>query len=226
MSGYMDYFIRKSDPNKNEFFNYRPQRIPEELRRKREQPSVETDRPKYVKIREPEAASYVVLDFETTGMNCFANRIIEIGAVKVEDDEVSDTFTTLIDPKQHITSFIRQKVHITNEMVEGQPYIEDVLPDFVEFIGDLPIVAHNASFDMSFLLASAQRAGISIENPAIDTLSLSRRYNKECARHNLEYLTNYFGIELKNAHRAYFDAAATQKLYEIIRKKYLALKEV
>ncbi|MBQ6553774.1 MAG: 3'-5' exonuclease [Firmicutes bacterium] len=227
MDQFLDYLIRKSEKENNEFFNYRQNTdsIPASLRRPRERQAepAEYERPKYTKITEPTASSYVVMDFETTGMNCNINRIIEIGAVKVVDGRINGTFSTLIDTEQYIPGTIVQKVHITNQMVKGKPHIEDVLPDFVDFIGELPLVAHNASFDMSFLLASAQRAGISISNPAIDTVSLSRRYNKECARHNLAYLTQFFGIELKNAHRAYFDAAATQKLYEIIRKKFLSL---
>ena len=224
MDQFLDYLIRKSDRGNNEYFNYRPNKrniAAENIMPRRENETYENrERPKYTKITEPTASSYVVIDFETTGMNCRINRIIEIGAVKVSDGRVVGTFSTLIDPEQYIPGIISRKVHITNQMVKGKPRIEDMLPEFVDFIGDLPLVAHNASFDMGFLLASAERAGISIENPALDTVSLSRRYNKECARHNLAYLTEFFGIELKNAHRAYFDAAATQKLYEIIRKKY------
>ena len=105
-------------------------------------------------------------------------------------------------------------------MVEGKRTIGDILPEFVSFIGDLPLIAHNARFDMSFLLANAKKQHIEIKNPVLDTLWLSRKFNKECAKHNLAYLTEFFNINLKNAHRAYFDALATNELYKIIQQKY------
>ncbi len=217
MDDYLKFLVKKSDIDNNEYFAYRQKEEREMLyRRKPEKRGEES----YNKIEEPTAADYVVLDFETTGLDANLNRIIEIGAVKAKNGVVTDKFTTLIDPEQHIPSYISTKVHITNIMVTGKPKIEEVLPKFMAFTEGLPIVAHNAPFDMSFLLASARRAGIEVNNSVIDTLILSRRYNKECDRHNLGYLTGFFGIELKNAHRAYFDAAATQQLYEIIRKKY------
>ena len=217
----MKYLVKKSDIDNNEFFAYRRHEDMERLcRRRPEKRGSES----YNKIEEPTETDYVVLDFETTGLDANINRIIEIGAVKVINSRPSDKFTTLVDPEQYIPSYISTKIHITNTMVSGKPKIETVLPQFMEFAGDLPIVAHNAPFDMSFLLSNARKLGISVNNSVIDTLTLSRRYNKECAKHNLGYLTEFFGIELKNAHRAYFDAFATGQLYEIIREKYLKTK--
>ena len=221
MDEFLKYLVKKSDIENNEFFNYSRREDMEKLTRRR--PPREKTECAYVKITEPTADTYVVLDFETTGMTAGVNHIIEVGAVKAVNGTVTDTFATLVDPKQYIPSFISTKIHITNKMVEGKPLIDEVLPRFMEFAGDLPIVAHNAPFDMSFLLKDAARLGIEVKNPVIDTLSLSRRYNKECARHSLGYLTQFFCIELKNAHRAGYDAAATQQLYEIIRKKYMEM---
>lgn len=218
MDDFLNYLIKKSDLDNNEYYNYRQPEVRPLLRKKNDEAA---KRPQYKKISLPTEDSYTVLDFETTGMNCRANRIIEIGAVKVIKGEICGTFSSLVDPEQYIPSFIVQKVHISNTMVAGKPKIAEILPEFVEFLGDLPIVAHNAPFDMSFLLANAEELGIVIENPVMDTLSMSRKFNKECARHNLGYLAEFYGLGLKNAHRAYHDAAATQKLYEIIRKKYL-----
>jgi DNA polymerase-3 subunit alpha (Gram-positive type) len=160
-----------------------------------------------------------VFDFETTGLNPSVNAILEIGAVKVINDVVQSKFTTLINPHQYIPAYLSQKIHITNAMVSDKPDICAVLPDFVSFIEDLPLVAHNAKFDMSFLLANCKRQNIQITNSVIDTLYLSRHYLKECKRHSLEYLSNYFNIPLDNAHRAYFDAKAAQQLFEIIKEK-------
>ncbi len=217
MDDFLKYLVKRSDIENNEYFAYRQREEKEKLYRYKPEKNAAA---LYRKTEEPSAGDYVVLDFETTGLDANINRIVEVGAVKVRDGCPTDKFTTLVDPEQFIPSYISTKIHITNTMVYGKPKIEQVLPQLMEFIGELPIVAHNAPFDMSFLLANARRLGIEVNNSVIDTLALSRKYNKECKRHNLGYLTDFFGIELKNAHRAYFDAAATQKLYEIIREKY------
>lgn len=211
MDYFLDYLIKKSDINNNEYFNYRKPHL---------KPVIKRD---YKKITEPAAESYVVFDLETTGMNPELNRITEIGAVKVIDNEITGTFNTLINPQQYISYKITQVTHITNEMVKDKPAIDAVLPKFCDFIGELPLVAHNASFDMGFLICSGARENIAVNNPAIDTLYLSRKYNKECERHSLAYLTDYFDIKFKNAHRAYFDALATCELYKIIQQKYYSL---
>lgn len=83
-------------------------------------------------------------------MNPSVNRIIEVGAVKVIDNNIVDSFSQLINPMQYITARISRVVNITNSMVEDSPTIEYVLPKFLEFIGDFPLVAHNARFDMGF----------------------------------------------------------------------------
>ena len=215
----MKYLVKKSDIDNNEYFSYRQNDDLERLRRYKTKRNA--DEANYTQIDEPKARDYVVLDFETTGLDANLNRIIEIGAVKVKNGSPVDKFTTLVDPEQYIPHYISTKVHITNVMVSGKPKIETALPGFMDFAGELPIVAHNAPFDMSFLLVNAAKLGIEVKNGVIDTLALSRKYNKQCKKHNLGYLTEFFGIELKNAHRAYFDAAATQQLYEIIREKYI-----
>ncbi len=213
MDSFLDYLVRKSDIRKNEYFNYR------------QPPQRPVQKQSYEKITEPTAESYVVFDLETTGMNAEVNRIIEIGAIKVIDNDITGTFNTLINPEQYIPQNIRRLVHITNNMVADKPAIDTVLPMFCDFIGELPLIAHNAPFDMGFLLANCRRENIVINNPVIDTLHLSRKYNRECEKHNLAYLTDYFDINLKNAHRAYFDALATCELYKIIQQKFYALND-
>lgn len=211
MDNFLDYLVKKSDINKNEYFNYRQSRTKTE---KSNSPYV------YEKILEPVVNDYVVFDFETTGMKPGINNILEIGAVKVIKGEISGVFNTLINPEQFIPYYIVNITHITNNMVEGKETIKEVLPKFISFIGDLPLIAHNAQFDMSFLLTNAKRQNITINNPVLDTLYLSRKYNKECEKHNLAYLTKYFNIRLDNAHRAYFDALATNQVYRYIQQKY------
>ena len=207
MDNYLNFFIKKSDISKPTNKSYA-------------KPKTQFT---YSQMPEPTAHSYVVFDLETTGMNPTSDRIIEIGAIKVENDSITGTFNTLINPETFISSFITNIVHITNDMVRNKPTISLVLPKFYDFIGELPIIAHNAKFDTGFIAANYQRANLTLDNPIIDTLYLSRKYNKECEKHNLAYLTDYFDINLKNAHRAYFDALATYELYKIIQQKYYGL---
>ncbi len=211
MDSFLDYLVKKSDISNNEFFNYRPSRD-------KKQKALPVS---YTKLTVPEAKSYVVFDFETTGMKPGINAIIEIGAIKVINGETAGIFNTLIDPEQYIPPYISTITHITNSMIQGKRTIKEVLPDFISFCSDLPLIAHNARFDMSFLISNAKKQGYEIHNPVLDTLYLSRKYNKECEKHNLAYLTSFFNIDLKNAHRAYFDALATNEIYKIIQKKYI-----
>ncbi len=211
MDNFLDFLVKKSDIGKNEYFNYRqPQKTA----------CTRQNKAPYEKITEPVADDYVVFDLETTGMKAGVNGITEIGAVKVIDGEIAGVFNTLVDPEQFIPYYITNITHITNDMVAGKRTIGEVLPEFLEFAGELPLIAHNAPFDMSFIIHNAAKLGIEVKNPVLDTLCLSRKYNKECEKHNLAYLTGFFNIQLKNAHRAYFDALATERIYRIIKKKY------
>ena len=121
--------------------------------------------------------SFVAFDLETTGMKppC---KIIEIGAVKICDDEIVDTYQQLIEPEIMIPWQIVNLTGIDDGMVTGQPVIADVLPRFIDFIGDYPIVAHNASFDMGFMRYYADEYGYEITNEVLDSLSLSRKLLK------------------------------------------------
>ncbi len=209
MDNFLNYLVKKSSIEKNEYFNYR-------------QPKKQIEKdfsPEYNKILDTNLSNYVIFDLETTGLKAGVNKIIEIGAVKVLNNEIVDSVSKLINPEQFISPYIQNITNITNEMVENQETIDRYLPTFIEFISDLPLIAHNASFDMSFLIYECNKIGHKIENDVVDTLHLSRKYNKECKRHNLAYLTEFFNIELKNAHRAYFDALATNEVYKIIKTK-------
>lgn len=209
MDNFLNYLIKKSDIQNNEFFNY-----------KQRERRVDATPISISYSNEPNAQSYVVLDFETTGFNYNSDRIIEIGAVKVLNGKPCDKIDTLVDPEINIPYYIVEKIGISNEMTYNKPTIEELLPRLVEFIGALPVVAHNARFDMSFLIANCKRLLIDFDNQCIDTLKLSKIYNKECKRHNLQYLKEFFGIDYGVAHRAYDDAYSTFMLYEIIKNKY------
>lgn len=160
---------------------------------------------------------YVVLDLETTGLSPESNEIIEIGAILYKNGVKSSEFTTLIRPKSRISGFITNLTGISNEMVSTAPSIEEVLPELMTFLGDKPVLAHNASFDLGFLNAAYHRCfGIPFPNDYLDTMRISRKlYPNE--RHRLQDLTARFGIRRDGAHRSMADCIMTQKAYECMR---------
>ncbi|MBQ7266461.1 MAG: 3'-5' exonuclease [Firmicutes bacterium] len=212
----MDIFLRlKRDikrGSEDEYFKYN--KIKED--KKEEKRKIR----KYTKITAPTKDSYVVFDTETTGLSPQNHKIIEIGAVKVKEGEITDTFSQLINPGTYIPRFISKITGIYTRDVENKKSISEILPLFTDFCEDLPLIAHNAPFDMNFLLQSYEDIGEEHNFSVIDTCALSRKYNKECEKHSLEYLCAYFDIVNENAHRALSDALATRQLYEIIREKY------
>lgn len=160
---------------------------------------------------------YVVLDLETTGLSPESNEIIEIGAILYKQGVKSSEFTTLIRPKSRISGFITNLTGISNEMVSTAPSIEEALPELMTFLGDKPVLAHNASFDLGFLNAAYHRCfGIPFPNDYLDTMRISRKlYPNE--RHRLQDLTARFGIRRDGAHRSMADCIMTQKAYECMR---------
>lgn len=161
---------------------------------------------------------FVCLDFETTGLSGTKDRVTEIGAVKVQDGEVVQRFSTLVNPGRPIPPRVVALTGISNDMVEDYPKIHELLPIFLGFLGNLPLVAHNAKFDCKFLERDLLEMGRSIENPVADTLQLSRLRCPGLPSYKLGYLTDYFSIPLNDAHRAWCDAEATAKLYLELQK--------
>ena len=157
--------------------------------------------------------SFVCLDFETTGLSGRTDRVTEIGAVKVRDGEIVQRFSTLVNPGRPIPPRVVCLTGISNDMVEDYPKIHEILPVFLGFLGDLPLVAHNAKFDCAFLQRDLEYMGRAIDNPVADTLQQARRRCPGLPSYKLSYLTDYFSIPLNDAHRAWCDAEATAKLY-------------
>lgn len=156
---------------------------------------------------------FVVVDTETTGTSASMDRIIEIGAVKVLDGQVVDEFDQLVNPGTLIPSRITRLTRITNGMVFGKPGIDEVLPAFVEFLGDSVLVAHNLSFDMGFLNAELHRLDSHpIDNTSLCTLRLARRLLKGLRSKGLSALAAFYGIEINGRHRALGDAKATAEI--------------
>jgi len=151
----------------------------------------------------------VVLDFESTGLNTAKAKIIEVGAVKLVDGTVVETFEQLVDPGEMLPPKITEITGITDASLRGQPSAAEVLPKLLAFIGDAPIAAHNASFDANLMRSELKRLGLSWNGPVLDTLVYARKLYPKLKSFRLAALCKHLGVSLKNAHRAVHDAAAT-----------------
>ena len=165
-------------------------------------------------------SSYVVVDLETTGLYPSQDRILEIGAVKVLDGEVTDTFCMFADPQMKIPERIRELTGITQEMVEGQPTPAEAVRAFLDFCGEQNLMGHNLIFDYSFLKQWSVNHGQTFERNAVDTLKLARRFLPAEQKKDLESLCTYFGIRRERAHRALDDAMATGIVLERLKQEY------
>lgn len=163
---------------------------------------------------------YVCVDIETTGCKAREDKIIEIGAVKVRDGKVVDTFSELIDPGIRIPHYITELTGITNEMVKGKRKINDVIKEFIEFSQNDVIMGHNVMFDYSFLKQNALNNHLEFDKYGIDTLRIARKALPELESRALDYLCNYYGILDENHHRAFNDADVTVQLYNIMCEKF------
>lgn len=161
--------------------------------------------------------TYIVFDVETTGFNAYGeDQIIEIGAVKLFDGKVIDSFSKLIDPKRKLVKKITEITGITDEMLKGQPSEEEVVKEFLDFIGDYTLVAHNAKFDISFLESAIKKYKFNeLNNTVLDTLELSRTLEPDNFRHSLSALVKRYDIPFDedSHHRAEYDAKATALIF-------------
>lgn len=157
--------------------------------------------------------SYVCVDVETTGLNAKEEKLIEIGAIKVLDGKIVDTFHSFIQPGRPIGARIEALTGITDKMLAGAPLAAEVMPKFHGFCGELPLLGHNLIFDYSFLKKGMVNEKLSFEKEGIDTLRIARKYLPELESRKLGFLCQYFGIE-HTAHRALGDAEATNILYQ------------
>ena len=172
--------------------------------------------------------TFVVFDFETTGFNAGAgDQIIEVGAAKIQNGEILDMFSELIDPKRELSKTITEVTGITNEMLKGKPTEEDVIKRFMEWTGNLPMVAHNAKFDTSFLEMAYHKYNLGkLENTIIDTLALSRILDGG-SRHSLSALVKRYEVEFDedSHHRADYDAKGTAIVFHRMMQK-MANKDI
>ncbi len=158
--------------------------------------------------------NYCVLDTETTGLSSYYDEIIEIGILKVRNNEIVDKYDQLIKPSYEINSFITDLTGISNEMVKDMPSIIDIKDSVLEFIGNDIIIGHNTSFDIRFI---NEGFSTNINNKFMDTMQFSRKLFPELEHHRLSDLNKYLNLN-NNEHRAISDCISTKYLYDNIKK--------
>ena len=156
---------------------------------------------------------YVVFDIETTGFSPLSDRIIEIGAVKVVNGTITDKFSTFVNPDIPIPFRIEQLTSINDSMVLPAPKIDKVLPDFLKFCEGCALVAHNASFDVSFIAHNAEELGLPFDPTVLDTVTLARILLPQLNRYKLDTVAKALNVSLENHHRAVDDAGATAEIF-------------
>jgi len=156
--------------------------------------------------------TFVIVDIETTGLNCNKDKIIEIAACKICNKEIIDEFSSLVNPGIDIPKEIEELTGITNEMVAESPDTKKVLKQFIEFCDDHTLVAHNAKFDIGFINTATKESSINFNPRYIDTLALARFLLPEYRCHKLSVLCRELEIENDSEHRAASDAEATAKI--------------
>lgn len=156
---------------------------------------------------------FVVFDIETTGIGAISNEIIEIGAVKISNQTITEKFSTFVNPSRLIPYNIQELTGINDSMVADAPYIDEALPNFLKFCGDAVLVAHNASFDTGFINQKAKDRGIHTDFTIIDTVSMARALLPELKKYKLDVVAKALGVVLENHHRAVDDANATAEIF-------------
>ena len=149
---------------------------------------------------------FIVFDIETTGLSPLNCKITEIGAVKIKGGEVIERYNTFVNPECPIPEEITKLTSITDEMVADARKIDEVLPEFLEFIGSRLLIAHNADFDTSFIRVAAKKLELPFENCYLDTVALSRYLNPELKSHKLNLLAEHYNLGDFHHHRACDDA--------------------
>ncbi|HCB94416.1 MAG TPA: hypothetical protein DEP65_01215 [Ruminococcus sp.] len=165
-------------------------------------------------MRQQPLTNYVIFDFETTGLNPRTDRIIQIGAVKVINGNVVDTFSTYVNPMKNITKKSIEINGITNEMVMDAPTEDQALPDFFKFIYTFPVTAYNSSFDLSFLREALKRMNMTADIYSFDTLKIARLYFPNLPNHRLSTVVNAIGGRIEKEHDALSDCFGIKQILD------------
>ncbi len=164
--------------------------------------------------------TYIAIDLETTGLSPKEDRILEVGAVRVEEGRVTDTLHLFADPGGPVPDRITQITGITGEMLRGAVSQEEAVRRTVEFCEGMVLLGHNILFDYSFLKKGAVNHKLAFEHQGIDTLKLARKFLQELPSRSLECLCAYFSIDTGTHHRAVEDALAAKEVYSCLRERY------
>lgn len=163
---------------------------------------------------------YVVFDIETTGLNKDFDKIIEIGALKYRNNILVSEFNYLVNPKIKIPEIITTITGINDEDLINEDTIDNILPKFIDFIEDLPLIAHNSEFDLGFINTNLKLLGMNkLNNKNIDTLLLAKKYLPQMYNYKLETLKKYFKIK-QISHRAIGDCYTANYVYQECKKRY------
>lgn len=168
-------------------------------------------------------SNYITIDLETTGIKLGRDKIIEVGLLKIKDAHIVDTFSCLINPQMHIDEKILELTGIKKSELERANEIHDVIGNIVDFCEDYDLLGHNTIFDYSFIKRDAKRVGIDFEKRGFDTYKLCKKILPADIKKNLTDACCYFGIERKNAHRAFSDAYYTHRLFRAILESHNSL---
>lgn len=163
---------------------------------------------------------YLAIDLEMTGLNVKKDRILEIGAICMEDGAPRDTFSAMINPHCSVPAQITDLTGITQQMADEGEELSDVLPRFLAFCGSLPLLGHNLMFDYSFLRQACVNADLTFEKHGIDTLKLARRFLPATQGKKLTVLREFYQLDTGSVHRAVSDALAAALVYERLSGDY------
>lgn len=168
--------------------------------------------------------SYVCIDLETTGLDPKRDKIIQIGAVKVEQNKIVEEWESFVNPNRKLEKRIAELTGICDEQLSQAPEIAEVFPEFLEMAGNETLLGHRVMFDYSFLKKAAVDHKLSFERKGIDTLKIARKYLGNLESRGLEYLCRHYGIS-HSAHRALADARATVELYRRLTEQFYEQEE-
>lgn len=164
------------------------------------------------------ADDFTVIDLETTGLNPSCSDIIEVGAIRVRNNEKVYTYQQLVNPGYDVPAFITNLTGISNEMLFNAPLFDDVADEILEFIGNDLILGHNVNFDINFLYDKIFKSrGIYFSNSFVDTLRMARKLCPELPHHRLCDLAEYFDVDVITAHRALADCESTFEVYKNLK---------
>ncbi|MCK5683285.1 hypothetical protein KAJ27_04160, partial [bacterium] len=160
-----------------------------------------------------DSITFCAVDIEATGSKPEKNSIIEIAAVKFQNGKIIDNYSSFVRPLERIPFYVKKLTGITQSMTDGAPELDEILPQFVDFVQNTVIVGHDVDFDYSFISYKLKEIGLrGLDAPAICTLMLSWQLYPELKKRNLTFLSEYFNIPIENKHRALDDSLITADL--------------